>query len=671
MGFLNLTIVEFLTILLPLASIMVALYFYDRSRKRRLVSTLRFWPRRPDPPMVTRRRKLQQPLSLLLQLLALLLLLLAIADFRFGGDAGSARHHVVLLETSAWMRATADTGGDQTLMDIARDRARAYLRAIPANEPVMLVRADGNPAPATVFTTDRQELQQAIEDSEPGWTATDLDSALKLAASALDLGLGASNDGSPPSAGEVAYIGSGRVMSADVSGASVPHFRFIDLGADVADQGITHFAARRLLDDPSRWEVVIEIRNDSAEQQPVRVDFTFEKRPLGNKTATLAPGAAREFNFRIRTKQAGLLEARLDTEDSFPANNQARIRLTPFQARAVNVYSGRPEPLRPLFTSNPRLDAKFLPPAAFQSAPGQPGIVVFDRFVPERVVEAPAVYVDPPSARSPLPVARVVQDARIIEWAADHPLVRGLRSRDIVLSRASVFEPAPGDAVIAQCEAGPVIVARVEGGRKEVFFGFQPTEGELENQLITPLLFANTVSWLSPDVFQSSQVATRAPGLVEVEVGDEPEQSIAVTSPENPNLPWVLRDGRLRFFAGSPGTVRVRTPSLDTQLALDLPQVAAAGWTPPEGALRGVPPPSVSASPDGVPLWPWLALAALICMVVEWMLFGRATRAGVAPVSVRGGPLQPSGGLSITPDITPDVAPDGSSSEPRTREVAV
>ena len=157
----------------------------------------------------------------------------------------------------------------------------------------------------------------------------------------------------------------------------------------------------------------------------------------------------------------------------------------------------------------------------------------------------------------------------------------------MVLSRASVFEPAPGDALIAKCEAGPVIVARVEGGRKQVFFGFQLTAGELQNQLITPLLFANTVSWLSADVFQSSQVATRAPGLVEVEVGDEPEQSIAVTSPENPNLPWVLRDGRLRFFAASPGTVRVRTPSLDTQFALDLPQLAAAGWTPPDGALRG------------------------------------------------------------------------------------
>ena len=310
MGFLNLTIVEFLAIVLPLASVMVALYFYDRSRKRRLVSTLRFWPQRPDPPMVTRRRKLQQPLSLLLQLLALLLLLLAIADLRFGGDAGSARHHVILLETSAWMRATA-ADSSQTLMDIARDRARAYLRAIPANEPVMLVRADGNPAPATVFTTGRQELDKAIEDSEPGWTAADLDSALKVAGSALKLGLGTSDTGSPPSAGEVAYIGSGRVMTADATGASVPHFRFIDLGAEVADQGITHFAAQRLADDPSRWEVVTGVRNDSTQQQPVQVDFTFEGRALGNKAATLAPGAAREFSFRIRTKQAGFLEARL------------------------------------------------------------------------------------------------------------------------------------------------------------------------------------------------------------------------------------------------------------------------------------------------------------------------------------------------------------------------
>ena len=394
-----------------------------------------------------------------------------------------------------------------------------------------------------------------------------------------------------------------------------------------------------------------------------RSNFTFEKRPLGNKTATLAPGEAREFNFRIRTTQAGLLEAQLGSDDSFPANNRAGIHLTPFKARSINVYSARPEPLRPLLTSNPRLDARFLRPEAFQSLLKQPGIVILDGFVPEREFDAPTVYVNPPSVSSPLPVSRVARQVSIVEWAADHPLSRGLRSRDIVLRRASVFERAPGDVAIAKTQAGPVIVARTQNGRKQVFFGFQLAAGDLETQLITPLIFANTVSWLSPGVFQTSQVSTRAPGLVEVEVGDELEHTIEVTSPENPILPWVARQGRMRFFAGSPGTVRVRTPALDRQIALDLPQVAAAGWVPPEGTLRRVPPPSVSTSSDGVPLWPWLALSALICLVAEWTIFGRATRAGISPVAVDSEPTKPSGGLSIAPDIP--------SSEPRTRQVAV
>ena len=53
-------------------------------------------------------------------------------------------------------------------MDEARARAVAYLRAIPANEPVMLIRADGLPTPATPFTTDREYCWQAIRDSQAG-----------------------------------------------------------------------------------------------------------------------------------------------------------------------------------------------------------------------------------------------------------------------------------------------------------------------------------------------------------------------------------------------------------------------------------------------------------------------------------------------------------------------
>ena len=54
---------------------------------------------------------------------------------------------------SSWMSARS---GDRTLLDEAKARARAYVRALPASDRVMVVRADGLPSPATGMDTDRQ-----------------------------------------------------------------------------------------------------------------------------------------------------------------------------------------------------------------------------------------------------------------------------------------------------------------------------------------------------------------------------------------------------------------------------------------------------------------------------------------------------------------------------------
>ena len=63
---------------------MVALYLLDRSRRRQMVATLRFWVAAEQPTVVTRRKRIQQPLSLMLQLISIALLLLAIAQLRLG-----------------------------------------------------------------------------------------------------------------------------------------------------------------------------------------------------------------------------------------------------------------------------------------------------------------------------------------------------------------------------------------------------------------------------------------------------------------------------------------------------------------------------------------------------------------------------------------------------------
>ena len=135
----------------------------------------------------------------------------------------------------------------------------------------------------------------------------------------------------------------------------------------------------------------------------------------------------------------------------------------------------------------------------------------------------------------------------------------------------------------------------------------------------------------------------------------ESRESVEVVSAENRNLPWSLaaNSGRLRFFAGQPGTVRVRTPSRQWDFSLTLPQVGTALWEPPEKVLRGIPPPRSGDSLASTMLWRWLALAGLLCLLVDWVFFGRrpmqtaAVESTIAPP--RAGPVWNDADVRIMP----------------------
>src|SRR5690242_17688054 len=158
MYLLNLSFLQFAAVFGSISALAVALYLLDRSRRRQVVSTLRFWVAAEHPAVAARRRKIQQPWSLLLQLASMALLLLAIAQLRLGSPLQAGRDHVIVLDTSSWM---AGRSGNRTLMDVARERARQYLKALPARDRVMLVRADGLATPATRFENDRKKVDAA------------------------------------------------------------------------------------------------------------------------------------------------------------------------------------------------------------------------------------------------------------------------------------------------------------------------------------------------------------------------------------------------------------------------------------------------------------------------------------------------------------------------------
>ena len=71
-------------------------------------------------------------------------------------------------------------------------------------------------------------------------------------------------------------------------------------------------------------------------------------------------------------------------------------------------------------------------------------------------------------------------------------------------ARYDPIEAAPDDIKIAEVEEGPVIVAR-PGKPKVVVIGFHPAHSAMRYELTTPLLFANMLRWIAPDIFRRRQ----------------------------------------------------------------------------------------------------------------------------------------------------------------------
>src|SRR5579864_7058384 len=259
MFFLNLTFPEFLAVLGSLSSVVVALYLLDRLRKKHIVSTLRFFAISEKPPVLKHRRKLQQPWSLVLQLVSLLLLLLAIAQLRWGSPARASRDHVLILDTSAWMSARA---GQARLIDQARAAAHNYVKLLPSSDRVMVVRAGVLATPATLFESDREKIQQAIDQTQPGAAPLNIEQALDFARQAQRL-----HSQQP---GEIVFVGAGRVAGDEAALPAAPqNLRFVPIASPTEHAGLRKVGVRRSVGDPDIWEVFITVKNYGAATRSV------------------------------------------------------------------------------------------------------------------------------------------------------------------------------------------------------------------------------------------------------------------------------------------------------------------------------------------------------------------------------------------------------------------
>ncbi len=609
----NMSLTQFLAVLAALWGGIVALYLLDRTRRRVIVATLRLWNVSEKLSHLKRRRWIREPWSLLLQLVSVLLLLSAVADLHWGPRPRTGSDHVILLDTSAWMAARGRSG---SLLDEAKAAALAYVRTLPPLDRAMVVRADATATPATRFESDHLVLEQAIRRARAGATSLRLAEALRFAREAQRL------EGRP--VGEIVYAGAGRIPREDVAVATGGRLRVLPVSEPADNCGLRKISLRRPADDLEAWEIFVTVRNYGRTRREVPVILQFGGALIGARTLKLASGEEQSTTFRYRTRVGGWIDVRLPITDALAGDNQARVELPAQPAIRVLVYSADPNLLRPVLSASPNVDATYRDPKAYDPS-AQASIVVLDRFAPATRPNVDTIWIEPPANSSPFTVASTVSDAHLQRWHGENPLGAGLGTADVKVDSTEVFSPQPGDLPIADCAAGPVILAR-SGAYKSVAFGFHPALTPMRFELATPLLFANILRWMVPEVFRQWELngGTVGATTVALDPGIDPS-AVRVLGEGGRPVPFTTESGSVRFFVSTPGTVRVLAGSRERIYSLTLPDVADTKWQVPRGVLRGIGRVAASSPPGQV--WPALALAGALGLLLEWMLFGRGIAA--------------------------------------------
>ena len=616
MEFLNLSILEFSALFAVIGAGMVALYLLDRSRLRVKAATLRFWKAAQMPPSLQRRRRIQQPWSLLLQLLALALLLLAAAQVRWGGERYTPHNHVLIVDVSAASAAPSRADGRIDVLTASRRKALAWLKTIPSQDKVSLVEAGTLLTPRTSLETNRTQTIKAIQGLKSGTGSIRMEEAFDFAGSLQRRAGGIS--------GEIVYAGPARLAVGEEQLTRVPqNLRLLVTDSSMNNIGIRRAGVRRSLDDLNVWDVLVTVKNYSAATRPLSLGLSYGGVPVASTNATMAAGAEQTLTLTHRTKASGVLEVRLLGRDDIALDDRVELELPSLPSVKVKVYTREAQVWRPLLAANPLVEASYLSPEQYTAASADGSLLIFDGIAPTKPEKAAALY-----------VVSGTMDVAMKSWRGDHPIANGIRSRDFKLSGAKVLSAAKGEVTVLEGETGPLLVA----GPGVVRMGFQPARTTMRQEVTGPLLVANILRYLAPDSYKQWESVAASPGAIQLPVGEVEAKSLQVLTGDGKALPFTVENGMLRSFMPYPGTVRILDGSREIVYSLTLPDLPDKSWDAPSTVASGIPADGVNA-PEAKEMWRWLALAGGIILLIEWWLFAKRQRmwlklAAIAAIAV-------------------------------------
>ncbi len=604
-------------LLFTLSVPLVLLYFLKVRRRERTVPSLLLWePSLRDREASTFFQRLQRDPLLILQLLALLALTVALARPVVIVEGQGARRIVLIMDTSASMKAT-DVFPSR--FALAQREAMAFADRLPAGAEVMVIEAGTSPRVVVPFSRDRARTTAALKSLEPRDVPNRLGEAIRTARAL------AAED----ARAEVRIFTDGAHPPLIDSGARDPRLRWVTVGRGGRNVGITNLALRRTFFGAFGYQAFISVVNFSDEPQSFTFTMDLDEKPIAEQVLTLQPHVRRSVVLPFSHQSAGVLRARLNIADDLSADDVAYAVIPPPGEMRVLLVSPGNLFLEKALRADPQVKLEVRTPEAYQGGMESFDVVVLDSASPARIGPGRFVLINTTPPDVPLEnLGRVAQPV-IMDWDRSHPIMRYVDFSKVVIEEALRVRPLGAGRTLVEAVGGPLIFSLEEPRRKVIFFGFDLFKTDFPLRVAFPLILSNGLRWLHPAGLDltSFQLRTGQPILLPVEHG---VTAARVVTPSGRSVEAQVTRGLAGFSdTGRVGIYTVVTARGETRVAVNLVNADESDIAPrPLPAPAEAPPPAGPAVPLQRELWAVFALLAAALLSVEGVLYWRRQTAG-------------------------------------------
>lgn len=640
---------------------LVIMYFLRLRRRETPVPTTYLWRKAIEDMQVNMPfQKLRRNLLLFLQLLVLAAAIYALARPVRHVSSVQEERLVLMIDRSASM---STQEGQSTRLQEAKEQAQALLRGLKRSQKAMIVAFADTAEVVCPFTADKGLLAERIRGIEPSDRLTRLDEAVRLAkayATPFTPPEGTTNrsEMSPTEPPAKALIFSdGAVVDLQQVTPGRLKLEYVKIGKVEKNVGITAMEARREYSSPQQVQVFLRMQNFSSTEPTTAGVAIYVNNALSaakdvdlpatphapvsessEDTAAEQAAASQQVNrmsssqtvaFDLDCPDAAIIEARLQLDDAFKADNTARICLPAAKQSAVLLVTPGNLFLEKVLSGLPLRQFQVAKPDDYAAAISRPfDVIIFDRWTPKQIGNGNFVFFGCVPPTEGYSRGDETDEAYVVDFDSMHPIMRHVSIDEILVGKWNPTKVPKGAAVLLETNIGPAISYASQPQQQMVVVSFNLSSSIWPLQVGFPVFMYNTVRYLTGSAMQAER--SLRPGqtmdisvpatLKDVDIETPDHQHRRIVNPGQSVVRFSSTEQTGLYQVGPAGL------GISPQaFAVNLADANESDIAPRDTLAIGADPVASSTSLQGAnqPLCPYAILIALGILCLEWYIYNR------------------------------------------------